>query len=215
MLDGDKKPKPFKAPGVIKRIFTNKDKAKFDSGEKNEYLDTKRKTYSVKTGGTTTVPVKSETKSIKYEISPAQKGAKTYTPSRAFTNANYPESSSPEAQASKVGKAKSAYGKQVEQGYQDATKAQKDEYTVKDPSTGKENKFKAGTTTTTLDKPATYGTRTQTLTQDYEKPEVKDLKYGKGLLLKPKKVSNVKDMFKAGYGTGKRKNLLNSQKRKP
>jgi hypothetical protein len=210
--DGPKKPKTFKAPGAIKRLFVNKDKEKFDSGEKNEYLDKKKKTYSVKTGKTITEPLKSETKTIKYEISPAQKGTRTYTPGRAFTNANYPQSSSTSNQEANAGKPKTAYGKQVEQGYQDAVKAEKDTYTVKDPKTGKDNVFKAGTTTVTPDKPAVYGQRTQKLTATIETPEVKELKYGKGIVLKPKKVSNVKDMFKSGYSQGKRKNLLNSQK---
>lgn len=207
------KPKPMKAPGRIKRMFVNKDKAKFDSGEEKEYLNTDKKTYSVNQG-TKTTHVKNETKQVRTLKDPGSPARTEYKPARAFTKSDYPETSSPEEQAEKAGKPTTEHGRRVEEGYQKAVADKKDTFIVTHAKSRKPYKFKAGETTTIPAVPPTYETRTQTLSQNIEEPDIKTMKYGKGHLLHPKKVSNVKDMFSGGYDNKNRKNILNQQRRK-
>jgi hypothetical protein len=207
----DKDPKP-KYPGAIKRIFVNKDRAKFDSGEKKEILDKKRKTYSVKTGKMIEkegAPVKTK---VKYEISPAQKGKTEYVPKRAFTEANYPETSSVEKQKAKAGKPTSAFGKMVEDGYQEAVKNKQETYEVKHEK-GR-YKFKAGSYVTTPDKPAVMGEKEVVTRPKVKVEEVLTAKKPVKFTYPSKKVDNVKSIFGGGsYPEQKnKKNILNRDK---
>jgi hypothetical protein len=203
------KPKKIKYPGIVKRVFVNKNKEKFDSGEKKEFLDKKKKTYSVKTGKMVTTdgpPVKTK---VQYEVSPAEKGKTEYVPKRAFTDAKYPETSSPEEQAKKAGKPTSAFGKKVEDGYQNAVKNKQETYEVQHEN-GK-YKFKAGSMVTTPDKPAVMGEKTVITRPKVTSEEVLSAKKPEKFAYKSKKVENVKSMFgKKGYADQKKsKNVLN------
>jgi hypothetical protein len=201
------KPKPIKYPGLIKRAFVNKDKDKFDSGEKTEFLDKKKKTYSVKTGNKVMkdgTPVKT---TVKYEVSPAQKGTTEYKPGRAFSAADYPETSSIEEQKKKAGKPTSVFGKKVEDGYQNAVKNKQETFEVKHEKGT--YKFRAGQNVTTPDKPAVMGEKVVTTIPKVETDEVLIAKKPIHFKYKSKKVDNVKSMFK-GYSDQKRsKNILN------
>jgi len=206
----DKDPKP-KYPGAIKRIFVNKDKAKFDSGEKKELLNKEKRTYSVKTGKMIEkegAPVKTK---VKYEISPAQKGKTEYVPKRAFTDAKYPETSSIEDQKKKAGKPTSAFGKKVEEGYQNAVKNKQETYVVEHEK-GK-YKFKAGSMVTTPDKPAVIGEKEVVTRPKVKVEEVLTAKRPTKFTYPSKKVENVRSMFGGkGYPGEKKKNILNRDK---
>ena len=206
-------PEKPKYPGVIKRLTVNRDKAKFDSGEKKDLFDKKKKTYSVKTGKKVMVdgaPVKTK---VKYEVSPAVKGETKYVPKRAFTNdKSYPETSSPENQAKKAGSPTTDFGRKVEEGYQNAVKNKQTTYEVKhDKGT---YKFKAGEFVTTPDKPAVYGEKEVITRPKKEVDEVLSVSKPKKYTYSAKKVENVKGMFGAGYTQKNKKNILNKDKMK-
>lgn len=216
-LGGDD-PKPLKAPGAIKRIFTNKDKSKFDSGEKNEYLDTKNKKYSVKTGNMYQKDT-GKTTTSRYEISPAVKGTpevkgtSTYKPELAATTNSKFGNTSPERQK-QAQKEQEGKNTPFQSALRKAQEEKKDTFDYADKR-GKLS-YKSGTTTTTPDTPGTpdkeavYGEKK---TKIYEStPEIKTASYGQGDKLPSKKVPNVKDMFKAGYDNKPKRNILNNGK---
>lgn len=211
-------PKPLKAPGAIKRLFTNKDEEKYNSGESNDLLDTKKKTYTVRTGNTYQKDT-GKTKTTRYEISPAVKGTPavegktTYTPELAHTTSKEYGNTSPERQAAAQ---KEAEGKNTPFQNELRKAQQNKQDTFKYTDRRGTLDYKAGTTTkepgtpATPDKEAVYGEKKEKI---YEAtPEERTMKYGQGSILKPKKVSNVADMFKGGYDNKSRKNILNRQK---
>jgi hypothetical protein len=203
-----------KYPGVIKRLTVNKDKSKFDSGEKKDFFDKEKKTYSVKTGKKITKDGPAVKTKVKYEISPAQPGKTEYVPTRAFTNdKSYPETSSPENQAKKAGNPTSEFGRKVEEGYQNAVKNKQETYEVKHEKGT--YKFRAGKYVTTPEKPAVYGEKEVVTRPKVEVDEVLSVAKPKKFTYSAKKVDNVKSMFGGkGYPGQKKKNILNKDKMK-
>ncbi len=208
---------PIKSPGLLKRVFATKDMGKFNRGETDVVKVGKGKIL-FNTGNTVADPTKKEVKTSRYMISPATEGkpgtpeTSSYQAKREFTDAKgYKESSSPEKQAERAGKPRTAYGKQVEEGYQNAVKNKQDTYSIGGKS------FKAGTTTKTPGtpavegKPAVYGEKKEVTYGN--KPEVLPMNVLPKFRFGPKKVDNVKQATPVGYEDQKKKrNTLNKMR---